>query len=512
MTDAKVDDRTERLVAVVKAGGLSHLVRQAFRKLSPPWLAFGTVTFFVRGLSDEPPEGTAFRDVQLRWAWASPSDINLLIGGRDDAPSEDALRERFARGDRCAVAIGADGRLAHSRWITTERGYIPELDVDVVLAPGEAYHYDAYTRPDVRGCGIDGAVRSFIFRTLRDAGLEKVCWYVRGDNPIAMRVSRRWGEPSGKLRYVRFCGSRPVVLGLRALERVTLISREGVVRKQEERDLRARAWREWFESWLNMPLAKRSRGYDAVSEEHFISTAEHIASTLELDPGSDFVLDVGCDSAMVSRFVAPRCRGFVGLDLISAMLTDIDREDIRSASGRRAWFMAADGRALPFQSDVFSKAYCSGVIHTLPSHEDALRFVRELVRVCWPGGKVLIAGVPDVRKRFRARLEALREAGGADKMRLAIRLLIPSPIRSVLRWALQRRPRSPLVFLEFNLRKLKRKLEKEGLRCDILDFPEDYWSRDFRKARSNFIIRIPGSSHRTGVAKVSMAEAHLDVR
>lgn len=498
-----------RAVALVKEGGARHLVRQMVHRLVSPLLGFGTVTLFVRKLDHDLPGAKACRDVQLRWA--SPSDVGLLRNGRDDAPSEDAIRERFARGDRCVLAMGPGGKLAHSRWITTEHGYIPELDVAVVLAPGEAYHYDGYTCPAFRGCGVDGMARSFILRSLRDAGVKRVCWYVRGDNPIAFRISHRWGQPSGTLRYVQLPGLRPVVLRLRALEQVTLMKSGSALRKQDERALRVRAWHEWFKGWLDAPLAKRSTGYHALSEEQFALTARHIGSTLELDPKSDFVLDVGCDSAMVSRLVAPWCRGFVGVDFISAMLTDISRERIRSADGSRAGFVAADGRALPFRSAMFNKAYCSAVIHTLPSHEDALKIIRELVRVCRPGGEVLIASVPDAGKRFQARMEVLRAASVIEKVKLAGWFLVPGPMKNVLRRTFRLARRNHLVFLEFDLKELKRELEKEGLGCDILDFPKDYWSRDFRITRSNVVIRIPGPNEKA-VPHDSFTRVHPDGR
>jgi glucosamine--fructose-6-phosphate aminotransferase (isomerizing) len=88
---------------------------------------------------------------------------------------------------------------------------------------------------------------------------------------------------------------------------------------------------------------------------------------------------------MVSRLVSPRCRGFVGVDFIPGMMMDIQRDAVRSAAGKPASLMAGDGRSLPFRSRVFTKAYCSGVLHTLPSHADGLRMVEELVRVCQPG-------------------------------------------------------------------------------------------------------------------------------
>ncbi|MBI4611434.1 MAG: hypothetical protein HY726_20780 [Candidatus Rokubacteria bacterium] len=49
--------------------------------------------------------------------------------------------------------------------------------------------------------------------------------------------------------------------------------------------------------------------------------------------------------------------------------------------------------------------------------------------------------------------------------------------------------------IEYDLLALKRALEARGLECDLLNFPDDYWSRDFRITRSNLLIRIPAPVH-----------------
>lgn len=475
-----------RAARVFEEGGLRHLLIRVLQKLMLPLLEFGSIIFFMRKLDENLPEARAALELKLRLA--SPSDLCLLLEGSDPSQPVETLRERFRRGDLCFIAVDADGKVAHSRWVTTERAYIPELGMDLVLSPGQAYFYNGFTRPDVRGRGIDGVVRCFIFCSMRAAGFKKIYSYVRGDNPVGLRAARRWQRSAGRFWYLRLRGLRPLAigrcrLGLPDLTKSTM--------DQEEKSFRARVWHEWFEGWLREPLAKRSTGYNALPEEYFVSAAEYISAALRLDPDSDFVLDVGCDSAMVSRLVAPRCWRFVGVDFIPGMLADIPQEAVESATGWPASFVAADGRSLPFQSHVFTKAYCSGVIHTLPSREDGLQMIKELVRVCRPGGEVLVAGVPDTGKRFRAYLEVWRQADFAGKLKLSISLAIPRSARKFLRRLLGLAPRDRLVFLQYDLKELKRRFEAQGLECQILHFPENYWNRDFRKTRSNLLIHIP---------------------
>ncbi len=253
--------------------------------------------------------------------------------------------------------------------------------------------------------------------------------------------------------------------------------------------LRAQAWRGWFEGWLTLPLEQRSIGFYALPEEYFASTADHIASTLGLDPEADVVLDLGCDSAMVTRVVGPRCRRLVGADFIPGLVADVPRGSVRSATGRDAAFVAADGRFLPFRSQAFTKAYCAGVIHTLPSREDGVAMIEELVRVCRPGGAVLVAAVPDRAKRFQSFVDLWRHAGPIGKMRRLLSPMIPGWAKRAARRLLGLPP--GLVFLQYDLRELKRAFEARGLTCDVLDFPATYWSLHFRRTRANLLIRIP---------------------
>jgi ubiquinone/menaquinone biosynthesis C-methylase UbiE len=204
------------------------------------------------------------------------------------------------------------------------------------------------------------------------------------------------------------------------------------------------------------------------------------------------VLDLGCDSAMVSRHVAPRCARLVGVDFIPGMLLDAQRRrDPAAPLAASLCFAAGDGRRLPFAAATFPKAYCTGVVHTLPSHADGLAMILELVRVTKPGGQVLLAAVPDVRKRWRARREAWRLGGVRERAELVAAITLPRAVRRLVRGALPGVPREPLRYLEYDLEEVKALLERAGAHCTILDYPHDFWSRDFRETRSNLLIAVP---------------------
>jgi len=260
--------------------------------------------------------------------------------------------------------------------------------------------------------------------------------------------------------------------------------------EDKERSRRIKFFRDWFEGFVDKPMSMRSTGQSPLPKEYFASTAEFISQTLQLDASSDSVLDVGCDSAMVSRLVAPRSHQFVGVDFIPGMVAQIPKQEIRCASSKSVFFAAADGRSLPFRPHTFSKIYCSGVIHTLPSHQDGVKMIEDLTRVCRPGGAVLVANIPDVAKHMVACLEVLRRGAIADKIKLLISLAIPRWAKNLLlRLGLQSPYR--MTLLEYDFNELKEKFEAEGFECQILHFSDKYWSRDFRLTRSNLLIRIP---------------------
>lgn len=73
------------------------------------------------------------------------------------------------------------------RWITTTRGYIPEIDRDVELAPRQAYFYNGHTRPDMRGRGIDGAAK--LWREAR--AIQKLTLPIRWVMPSSLRGRAR---------------------------------------------------------------------------------------------------------------------------------------------------------------------------------------------------------------------------------------------------------------------------------------------------------------------------------
>jgi ubiquinone/menaquinone biosynthesis C-methylase UbiE/ribosomal protein S18 acetylase RimI-like enzyme len=470
--------------------GTAALIASLLQKGSVGLIECGNVVFFSRDVDREVPP--AEPGVTLRFRLASAADIPFLVRGGDPSQSsEEMLQDRIERGDLCFIAESPEGELIHSRWVATESGYIPELGMNVLLAPDEAYMYGGYTSPRWRKYGVDGAARTHIFRAMRARGKTRVHSYVRGDSPPALRAAGRWQKRGGSVWYLRI---GPFGTWIKSMgNHPTLRKRSRSSREELDRLVRIRQGREWFEGWLQRPAAQRSLGFLSISDDDFEDTARHIDRFLHLDPKKDRVLDVGCASAMVSRRVAPACRQFVGVEMTAGMLADAG--SIFSAGGEPAAFAAADGRHLPFPSHAFDKVYSSAVIHMLPGRDDGMQLIEEMLRVCRPGGTVLVASVPDRAKRFNGYADAWRQSNLKGKVRLLSSFLLPRVVKNALRGRLGLELPAPAA-LAYDVKRIAKRMQDRGFTSHILDFPGTYWSADFQRTRSNLVITIPAEPHR----------------
>lgn len=471
-----------------KEAGTLQMITSLIRKASLGFIECGSVRFFARELDCELAPVRALIDCQLRLA--SIEDIGLLVREGDPSQaSEEMIRDRFERGDICFIAQSSGGELVHSRWVACEKGYVPELEMELLLKPGEAYMYGGYTSTRWRRAGVDAAVRAHIFCTMRARGCSWVCSYVRGDSPPALRAAGRLQRPVGSVWYLRIGPGESWLMPTMRPTRPVLRKTPGFASAERDRLLRLRQSREWFGGWLQKTTAFHSTGFHRVSDEQFEETAQHIGQVLELDPARDCVLDVGCASAMVSRRVAQKCRQFVGVEMTAGMLAGIDAGTVACSDGTPAAFSAADGRHLPFPSDAFDKVYCSAVIHMLPGRDDGLQIIEEMLRVCRPGGVVLVASVPDRGKLFNAYKHAWRQAGFIGKGRFLASFLLPRSLKNALRGPLGMEKSYPAALI-YDAQGIAARMRQAGFPCSVLDFPEDYWSSDFRRTRSNLLISV----------------------
>lgn len=113
--------------------------------------------------------------------------------------------------------------------------------------------------------------------------------------------------------------------------------------------------------------------FDGMSER----AAEYI------DPCDD-VLECACGTGAISIRLAAKCRSLTATDMSSDMLRRCERK-LKNCYNVR--FRKADITALKCPDGRFDKVVAGNVIHLLP---DPAAAVNELLRVCRPGGKVII--------------------------------------------------------------------------------------------------------------------------
>jgi ubiquinone/menaquinone biosynthesis C-methylase UbiE len=134
---------------------------------------------------------------------------------------------------------------------------------------------------------------------------------------------------------------------------------------------------------------------------------------------ADTVLDVACGPGLVACAFARHVRHVTGIDLTPAMI-----ERARALAGEQGLvnldWRCGDVVPLPFADDSFSVVVSRLAFHHFP---EPTRVLSEMIRVCRPGGRVVVAdliGSADpVRAEAFHRMEMLRDPSHVRALSLA---------------------------------------------------------------------------------------------
>jgi ubiquinone/menaquinone biosynthesis C-methylase UbiE len=133
-----------------------------------------------------------------------------------------------------------------------------------------------------------------------------------------------------------------------------------------------------------------------------------MVDTLDFDP-HDAVLDVAAGTGHLGRAIAPRVRSVICLDLTPDMLHEGEQAAQREGL-TNITFLRGAAEALPYPDRVFDAVVSRFAVHHFV---EPLVQVREMVRVCRPGGKVVLIDLvaPEDEREAAAynRLERLRD-------------------------------------------------------------------------------------------------------
>ncbi len=122
---------------------------------------------------------------------------------------------------------------------------------------------------------------------------------------------------------------------------------------------------------------------------------------------TDTTLDVACGPGLVACALAPHVQHVTGIDLTPAMVELARAAQKEKGLSNLAW-QVGDVSALPFPNAAFSLVVTRFTFHHFL---DPLAVLREMARVCTPGGKVVVIDVvvaPEKREAYD-RMERLRD-------------------------------------------------------------------------------------------------------
>jgi ubiquinone/menaquinone biosynthesis C-methylase UbiE len=123
--------------------------------------------------------------------------------------------------------------------------------------------------------------------------------------------------------------------------------------------------------------------------------------------GTDLVLDVACGPGLVACAFAPHAKHVTGIDITPRMIEQANERQKVMGLTNLAW-QVGDVLPLPFSDSQFQIVLTRYTFHHFLNPKAVLS---EMIRVCKPGGKVMITDVVQLQEKADAfdRLEKLRD-------------------------------------------------------------------------------------------------------
>jgi ubiquinone/menaquinone biosynthesis C-methylase UbiE len=214
------------------------------------------------------------------------------------------------------------------------------------------------------------------------------------------------------------------------------------------------------------------------SEEVAQRTIDDIRKKLSVD-SAQRILEVGCGCGVICQKLLTDNQKGVGLDLSETLM---QRANDFGVDHRKVALVVAEASHLPICDSSFDRVLCYSVFQCFPSKRHAKRVLNELIRVCQPGGVVLVGDIFGkvhsglYGKAARIALRWFRTVG------LMIRLFI-SPFKQTAN--------EEEIFKRYVLRRYySRRFFEKALKdsnCSIQLLPQDILNR---KLHNRFDVRI----------------------
>ena len=143
---------------------------------------------------------------------------------------------------------------------------------------------------------------------------------------------------------------------------------------------------------------------DVYNRKVYRGTGEVVSGEIT---SSDSVLECACGTGAISVFIAPVCKHLTATDFSEGMLRQTAKK-VRSFSNVKV--AKADMTNLKCRNDRFDVVVAGNVIHLL---DDPVAALNELMRICKPGGKVIIPTYINIYNGKPSKLVKIFEKAGA---------------------------------------------------------------------------------------------------
>ena len=188
-----------------------------------------------------------------------------------------------------------------------------------------------------------------------------------------------------------------------------------------------------------------------VDSTEYQSFLENIRNNLIIDSVYEKILDVGCGNGVVLNYFKNDFKELHGIDFSQSMIAITQNHCIGT-------FLVAEAAYIPYPDNYFDRVLSNSIFHYFPDKNYALQTIFEMIRVCKPGGIILIGDLLIKEKELQIKK-------GSD---LNYEKLIPH----ILRYS---------QWLFINLHSIVNILQSRKLNAEILEQPKCFKLSHYRK-------------------------------
>lgn len=189
--------------ARVRARGPAEIIGLAMGRLRDWVSSEDVLVLFARRVSPQAPARSGPPDLVLRLATPADGPRYARDIGTDSARS---FRARLSESTRCFLVVH-DEKIVHASWVTKAGAWTRELRRYFRPPSGDAYVYESFTRPEVRGRGVYPFALEGIVDRLAHEDVVRLWVGVEADNPSSAKAVAKAGfEPGFEIAYRRRFG------------------------------------------------------------------------------------------------------------------------------------------------------------------------------------------------------------------------------------------------------------------------------------------------------------------